>query len=196
MTTSLDDLLAGGGGRTAKFPTIGASITGRVVTAETRQQKSFDTGEPEFWSDGNPKLQIVVTLATDQRDPADPEDDGQRNVYLKGWGQQLNALRAAVAKAGAKNVAPGGVLTVTYIRDGEIKQRGFNALKEYDITYAAPSQAALGDLLGGGQQATAPAAPVAQPAPAAPAVDAAALQAALAALGPDAIAALQAARPA
>ena len=65
------DLLEGGG-KSAKFETVGDTTKGQVVSAESRQQTDYTSGEPLTWDDGNPRMQLVITLATDERDPDDP----------------------------------------------------------------------------------------------------------------------------
>ena len=163
--SNITELLNSGGGKTFKFSEIGASVTGTVESAEVVQKRNFDSGEPEFWSDGKPVQQIRVSLSTSLRDPADPEDDGNRSVYIKGWGDQLRALRSAIKAAGADDLEAGGTFTATYVRDGELPagKRGF-APKLYEYTYAKPSTTAG---LVGGQAPAAQQAPPAQEAPAA-----------------------------
>lgn len=155
---SISDLLNSGGGKTFKFDTPGATISGTVVSAEVVQKRNFDTNEAEFWSDGKPVQQIRITLSTTLRDPADPEDTGERSVYVKGWGDQLRTLRAAIRAAGADDVTAGGTFTATYTHDGELPpgKRGFPP-KVYEYAYRAPSGTAglLGDQ--GSQQAPQPA---------------------------------------
>lgn len=139
----ISDLLNASGGKSFKFATAGATITGKIVSAEVVQKRNFDTNELEFWADGQPVQQIRVALETPERDPADPEDDGQRSVYVKGWGDQLRALRAAIKAAGAADLEPGGTFTATYVRDGELPpgKRGFPP-KVYEYTYQRPTATA------------------------------------------------------
>ena len=160
--TDVNDLLESGGVTPAKFETIGASATGKIVHAEVQQQREIDTGKPKFWDDGKPRMQIVVHLQTTQRDPAVSDDDGKRAVYCRG--NMLKALRSALRTAGAQ-LEVGGTLAVTYTGDGEAK-RGFNAPKLYTVTYtpsAVSGMAAVNDALG-----AQPAAPAAPPAPVRP----------------------------
>lgn len=122
----------------AKFETPGTAVTGRITSdPQVQQQKDFTTGALKFWDDGNPMVQLQVILATDQRDPAIPDDDGSRAVYVKG--QMQKAVGEAVRKAGAKYLEVGGTLTVTYTGNGEAKQRGMNAPKLYSASYTAPA---------------------------------------------------------
>lgn len=131
---SAEDFLMGGGVASAKFPTIGTTVSGRITERPTvEQQTDFTTGELKFWDDGKPQMQLVVTLATNQRDPENPEDDGTRRLYVKG--QMKNAVATAVRSTGAKGLEVGGTLTVTYSRDGQKTNPRFNAPKNFDAAY-------------------------------------------------------------
>lgn len=144
MSTPINanDFLMSGGAKSAKFEQIGAFASGRITEEPTvQQQKDFTTGEPLFWNDGQPRMQLVVTLATDQQDPADRDDDGTRRIYVKG--QMKNAIQQAVRAAGARGLEVGGVLKVTYVRDGVASNPRFNAPKEYAAEYQAPAQVEL-----------------------------------------------------
>lgn len=154
--SNLDDLLAGGG-KSFKFDTIGATITGTITSVAVRQSTDFDTGKPAVWEDGSPQEQIVITLNTSLRDVDIPDDDGSRNVYVKGWGAQLKEFRRAVREAGSKP-EPGDTFTATYVTDGEKPQRGFPPkVYAYKLTKATGLDALVGSV------ATAAAAPQPQP---------------------------------
>ena len=141
-TPSAAEFLMGGGATSAKFPTIGTTVTGRITQEPTvEQQKDFTTGEAKFYDDGKPQMQLVVTLATQERDPANPDDDGTRRLYVKG--QMKAAVSQAVRAAGAPYLQVGGVLTVTYSRDGERKNPRFNAPKNFDAQYIPAAAAEL-----------------------------------------------------
>jgi hypothetical protein len=164
--TTIDDLLASGG-KTAKFESIGTSHTGTVISAEIRQATDPDTNKPEFWDDGNPKQQIVITLQTAERNPGDADDDGIRTVYIKAWGEQKKALQAASREAKG-SPAVGDTFTATYVADGEKIKAHYTATKifKYTIVKGNPLDAALADA------SPSTPVPVAAPvaAPAAPAV--------------------------
>lgn len=133
---SAADFLMGGGIPSAKFPTIGTTVTGTVAREpEVQQQTDFDSGKPLHWDDGKPKLQAKVVLATTERDPQIPDDDGERAVYVKG--QLQKAVAQAVRGAGAKRLEVGGTLSVTYIADGERKGK-LNPPKVYSAKYEPP----------------------------------------------------------
>jgi hypothetical protein len=86
-------------------------------------------------------MQLVVTLSTDQRDPANADDDGTRRVYVKGKLQQ--AVAGAIRKAGAKGLEIGGTITISYVGDDEPKRRGMSGAKLYTADYVSPSAAFL-----------------------------------------------------
>ncbi|MBT2449444.1 hypothetical protein J7F03_20600 [Streptomyces sp. ISL-43] len=140
---SADDFLMGGGGApTAKFPMPGTSIGGRITERPTvEQQRDIKTGDKKFWSDGNPMMQLVVTVQTDLRDPAIEDDDGRRRLFVKG--QLKNAIADAVRLTGARGLEVGGGLAVTYTHDGAASGPGMSPPKQYTATYTAAATAAL-----------------------------------------------------
>ena len=169
MTTTANDFLLGGASASAKFENVGDTIAGRITSTEVRQQTDLATGQPLTWDNGDPRMQLVVHLATDLRD--DDDDDGNRAIYVKGskapGSKSLHdAVRSAVQAAGAKGLETGGTLTVNFVGEEPSKTRGFNPRKLYEATYKAPDKAAeTGGFLGTAEAAQAAPAP----APAAPA---------------------------
>lgn len=139
IDTTVNDFLTGGGGKSVFFKEIGDSIKGTVISAEAAQQTDMD-GTPKSWDDGNPMMQVIVTLQTDLSE--DDDDDGKRKLYVKGSKKpESQSLAAAVAGALTKVKAKlevGGTLAVKYIGDGVAKTRGFNAPKLYTAAYKAP----------------------------------------------------------
>lgn len=143
--SSTDDFLFGSGSASAKFDNVGDSITGQVVTTEVKQQTDIQSGNPLTWDNGDPRMQLVVTLQTDLREPREDgtEDDGKRNLYVKGskkaGSKSLHdAVASAVRAAGAQGLKPGGTLTVQYIGTEPSATRGFNDRKLYAAQYIAP----------------------------------------------------------
>lgn len=129
----VNDFLMGTGGRSASFKEPKAMVWGEIVHTELRQQTNFDSGDLLFWDDGKPRMQLVITLQTEERE--DDEDDGLRKLYAKG--NMLKAIRTAVSKAGARGLSVGGKLAVQYTADGEKPKRGF-APKIYGAKYEPP----------------------------------------------------------
>ncbi len=163
--TSTNDFLLGGGGKSVKFDNVGDSITGEITAAEVKQQTDIATGAPLSWDNGDPRMQLVVTLKTSLRE--DDDDDGSRNIYVKGskkaGSKSLHdAVAQAVRAAGAKGLDVGGTLTVTLVGTEPSATRGFNDRKLYGATYVLPDRAAqTGAVLGTAEvaPAAAPAAP-------------------------------------
>lgn len=125
-----DQILMGGGGAPSfKFDAVGATVKGIVVDRASAQQRDIKTGTPKTYDDGNPRMQLVITVQTELRDPEIEDDDGQRRIFAKG--AMLVAIRDAVKKAGLKTLSIGDELAVRYTGDGVAKTRGFNPPKEY-----------------------------------------------------------------
>ena len=136
--TDPNAILMGGGSPALKFEQIGTSYTGTVVAEPTAsQQTDFRTKMPETWQDGSPKMQVLVQLSTQLRDPQKPDDDGTRTLYVKGK-ELTNAIRAAVRASGANGIHTGGTLTVQYVGEGQAQQ-GMNAPKLYAASYQPPA---------------------------------------------------------
>lgn len=154
MSYDPNDLLMGSGIPAAAFPNKGDIVKGTIARITATQQTDFQTKAPLFYEDGNPRMQIVITLRTDLRDPTVTHDDGQRKLYVKGQLQQ--AVRAAVLAAGAEGLEEGGTLAVQWVDEKAPERRGNNPQKIYIAQYRPPQRA--GDLLGinGGQQQQAP----------------------------------------
>lgn len=122
-----------------KFDVVGATITGTVKSApRERQQTKFGSQDPDFWPNGDPKMQILVDLQTDQR--ADQNDDGTRTLYVASSNMK-RAISEAIRTAGAADLQPGGVLTVQYIGNDPASKNPANPAKMYAAQYTAPTSA-------------------------------------------------------
>lgn len=141
--------LSGGGAPAAKFRKIGDTVTG-VITSEPRleQQRDFETGNPLVWSDGNPRMQLVVEVQTDEVDASIPDDDGRRRFFIKG--AMKSAVAQAVKASGRKQLDVGGRLSISYSHDGEASRPGLNPPRQYKASYTAPA-AGQAKFLGGGE---------------------------------------------
>lgn len=147
QNTNLMDLDAAfaSSARTAlKDAAPGTSIEGEIVRHELRQATEYGTGLPAvFANSGQPKMQLMVVIKTSERDPLDPNDDGERSVWIKAWGNQRKAFNAAIQAAGVKKIsealAPGNRLKITYV--GETRQtNGKNNWTEKTYEYAITLQ--------------------------------------------------------
>lgn len=132
-----NELLMSAGVPSAKFPEIGATVSGRIIKKPVVQQmRDFETNEPLTYEDGNPKQQIVITLETNLSE--DDDDDGVRNLYAKA--QMQAAIRAAVRKSGARGLEVGGQLTVTYHADRPSQNRRMKPTKLFKAAYIPPNE--------------------------------------------------------
>lgn len=114
--TSLADALAGGA-RFVKWDDLGkgSSLHGTIVNVEMRQARKFQSTELDFWDDGKPKMQALITLSTSLRDASDSEDDGTRSISINLWSGQKQALAAACKAANVAEPVPGQQFTATWV---------------------------------------------------------------------------------
>lgn len=138
-----DDFLMGGGGApSAKFEAFGVTVAGRITEKpEVQQQRDAKDNKPKYWTDGNPMMQLVVTVQTDLRDPAIRDDDGRRRLFVKG--QMKTAIQEAVKAVGGRGLEVGGHLSITYTHDGVKSNPAFSAPKQYRAQYTAAAAAEL-----------------------------------------------------
>lgn len=192
MSTLADALT--GGARFIKWDELamGATVTGTIENVEMRQARKYQSTDLDFWDDGKPKMQAVITLATSYRDSSDPDDDGTRAISINLWSGQKKALVDACKNAGVAEPVVGQQFSATW-KSGVGKS---GDPRSFTYSLGPAPAAGLGEALGTGSPAPA-AVPPAPPAPAtappaapAPVTDPAALQAALAALPPEQRAAL------
>lgn len=131
-----------GGAPAAKFPEKGATVEGTILSAVVVQQTDMD-GNLLTWADGNPRMQVVVTLQTDSFDPEIDGDDGMRRLFVRG--QMQAAVRQAIAQAGERGLARGGVLKVQYHDEKPAAKKGYSAQKLYRARYTPPVDVNEGD---------------------------------------------------
>lgn len=142
---SASDLIMGGGAPSAKFPTPGTVVKGEVLDTATSQQRTYvpggGVGELMFWKDGSPRMQAVITVQTNERDPEIADDDGKRRIFVSSR-YMKEAVRDAVTAAGKRVLEVGGILTVGYTGDGETEGTA-NPPKIYKAKYEPPTAPAV-----------------------------------------------------
>jgi len=147
MSNDANDFLFGGGGKAARFDEVGDEVAGEITDIQVTQQTDMETGAPLTWSDGSPRKQLVITLATDERNGDD--DDGTRRIYAKGGTYEAasgtgtsmkQAIGDGVKKAQASSIEVGGWLRVGHTGLGKKTNRGFSAPKLYRAEYKAPTK--------------------------------------------------------
>lgn len=153
----------------AKFEQPGTSISGIIENVTANQIRDFKSRQPKFFDDGQPQMQVLVTINTGVTDPMVEDDDGRRTVYIKGFGLQRRAWLQALHNAGlrkAAEVRPGDRFTATFTGFGEAKP-GMNAPKlfEYVIEHQSPADLAMNQTQQPGMQQAQPAYPQQQYAP-------------------------------
>ena len=153
----------------AKFEQPGTSISGIIEDVTANQIRDFKSRQPKFFDDGQPQMQVLVTINTGVTDPMVEDDDGRRTVYIKGFGLQRHAWLQALHNAGlrkAAEVRPGDRFTATFTGFGEAKP-GMNAPKlfEYVIEHQSPANLAMNQPQQPGMQQAQPAYPQQQYAP-------------------------------
>jgi len=133
-----NQFLMGGGIPSAKFAIKGASVRGSVIAPPvTRQQSDMVTKELKFFKGGDPMMQVVIRLQTDERDPSIEADDGQRALYIKG--ASIRKLREAIRRTGAKGLEVGGYLVQTYVSDEMPVGGAPQGAKVYEFQYTRPA---------------------------------------------------------
>lgn len=152
-TDAVNDFLMGQNAKSFGFDNLDDAVEGEITKVELRQQTSLDDNKPLTFPDGQPRMQLVVTLQTKLHD--NEEDDGIRMIYAKGGNFEVaqgsgTSMRTAIAEAvkssGAGKIEEGGQLVVAYTGIGKGK-KGFNPPKLYTAGYRKPRQAVAANRL-------------------------------------------------
>lgn len=166
---SLESLFGGGGGKSVswKDKPLGTVAGGTIkVVNPPHQVTDLVTKELKFKKDKvTPLMAVRIDLATNERDPQDPEDDGTRSLYAQGW--MFGAIGDAMRKAGVEGTPqPGAQLWVTLTDRTPPDTPGLNPTNKFSAVYIPGPVAAANQLFAQQQPYVAPAAQ--QPAYAAP----------------------------
>lgn len=117
---AMDRGLAGGSKSAFTSDSLpGDTITGAVVSVDYKQVNDFNTGEPAYFPSGDPKMQFIIVIQTDQRD--DEDDDGRRTIYIPAWGSKkqalVDAMRAEEMRKASEAFATGNIFTATFVEE-------------------------------------------------------------------------------
>lgn len=135
---------------------------GKVIDKKITNQTKMGTNEVITWADGSPRKQMELTLQTAEH--ADPQDDGQRRMFIKG--DLPRAAKAAMKPHGKHDIEIGSWFYAAWVDEKPSKQSGWNAQKIFNAVYAPPGAP---DPMAGQPAYTASApAPVPVPQPSAP----------------------------
>ena len=132
-------LLMGSGVPTAKFDRVNDAVEGEIVNVESAQQTDLESGAPLTWKDGRPKMQVIITLQTNDRDSQIEDDDGRRKLYAKF--KLLQAVQAAMREGrhDPRMSMVGGWLRVVHTGTERPRVRGHNGAKLYSAQYRPPA---------------------------------------------------------
>ena len=140
---------------------IGDGLKGEIIAITERQARSYDEDAPLFDKNGNPRMEVVVTIASHYRNwdkvakvPTDREtkeelpasdDNGERNIYMKDSNRQelLKAIVDVIPDAENLNAAIGGVLAAKYSKDLNTGKR--SPMKVWAFQFEAPKGGTLAD---------------------------------------------------
>ncbi|MHC6592401.1 hypothetical protein [Arthrobacter sp. C152] len=152
-------------GKFAKFATPGATVAGTITEISDQKQATKWNPDPkaprelDFWPSGDPVMEVWITVQTQDRDPQDPEDTGQRTIVVtvnQKAGGPLAAIIDACEQAGVESPLPGGFLALTFTQFDPESKNPQNPRKLYAAKYQAPAPG------GGAFQAQAQQAPAVQ----------------------------------
>jgi hypothetical protein len=126
----------GGGGKTVSFLTKGVVFKGTLMEDPVeRDQIDPITKEVKTFKDGNVRKQWVFKFQTDERDPADPNDKGVRNLWTKY--HAILAIRENLKAQGLSRMRVGGMLEIAWT--GEIPPVGLGyPTKTFTARYTEP----------------------------------------------------------
>lgn len=122
----------------AKKP-FGTKIAGEVVEVVEQQQTDFKSGDLRSWPDGKPRLMWGVRLRTTMQE--DPEDDGERTVWVRQSTDLQRKLADAVKDSGDKQIQVGAwiEMTLTSQQPGQ----GNTPKDIFTVTYTQPTSQIL-----------------------------------------------------
>lgn len=158
---TLESFFSGGGKSWSwKEKPLGTTISGTIKTVHPPQQVTDpNDGKLKFKQNGAPIMQVRIDLATNERDPSDPDDDGSRALYVGGW--MIGALGDAMRKAGRQGTPEvGAQISVTLIdRTPNPEKPALAPTNKFSATYVPPAVAASDQLFNGATQVQYPPAP-------------------------------------
>lgn len=110
---------------------FGTTYVGTVAELPTLMQgRNFESGEPDVWPDGNPKMVVCVTLLI---------GGDKWSLWAAKPSSMFSAIKAAQDAAGVQ-IAVGGTLQVTYTHDVPNKTNPrLNPAKQYAAVYTPPN---------------------------------------------------------
>jgi len=132
-----------GGPPAVKFRDLGAYVVVGIVDVESVQSRDYDTGDLEFWNDGNPKMHPRITgLVVSAEGATVGKDDDERAVEpgdvvsIYAQGSRLFTYRDAVKTHGAVSV--GDVMRWKFDHTTPTKNPRHNPVKVFTAELRKP----------------------------------------------------------
>lgn len=107
---------------------IGEVVKGELLDAQHYQQADITTGEPLTWTNGQAKMQLVLTLQL-------PGEEEPSRFYCK---PSAEKSLAEFLQKKELQLEVGGLVAIRREPDGVTKTRGHNPPKIYTVEYGAP----------------------------------------------------------
>lgn len=123
--------LAGSAYPAFKFGEAGSGVKGEVIDFTDVQARDFKTKVPKTYNDGNPIMDVRVTLETK------PGDKTSRVSLYVSSQRMKQAVRGAMAGVGASDLATGATLGVTRT-EKSVDKPGSEPSWNYTATYELP----------------------------------------------------------
>lgn len=148
MSNGLDAFKKRPSSKFATFPQPGATVAGMITEISDQKHATKynrDRNAPkelDYWKSGDPKMEVWVTVQTQERDPQDPEDNGLRTIVVtvnQKPGGQLAAIMDACEAVGAETPLPGGFVALTFTGFDPASDNPQNPRKLFAAQYKAPA---------------------------------------------------------
>lgn len=124
-------------GKYVKFQNVGDSITMEITSYVKKQATEYGTNELKFWPSGDPIYEEHISGLD-----FNAESEDEANVVLAVSKRLMRQrIGEALQKAGASDLLPGGILTVTYVGDGPKNPKASMPPKDFSAEFQLPEPA-------------------------------------------------------
>lgn len=171
---SIDSFFKTAGAPSAKFPTPGTKVGGRILEIQperqAREYKRADQAHlpdvPKTFPNGDPVMELPIIVQLAQFTPANDRDTGRRGFYIQKSSGLYKALVEGIRRTGVQPEV-GGYLEIEFIES--VQGKGPVPKKLYAVTRLEAPGASTGSFLSVADDPEEDEAPVTVPAQAAPA---------------------------